>query len=171
MTKANVKIWFISGAAVLVALGGYLALNQNSAFVSNVILHENPAGGSEYTSNDGHVDSLQDGVSRLVRQPVGAGIGSTGSASLFGDKPFIMENSYLFVAHEVGWLGLILFVAIFVTVMVRLWKGRTSYVALGVFASGAGIAAMVILLPIWADDTVSLIWWGLAAVALAGAKK
>ena len=170
-TKKHAKIWIISGIVLLTALGGYLALHQNSTFVSNVLLHENPNGGSDYTSNDGHVDSLQDGVGRLVRQPLGAGIGSSGSASLLGNSPLIIENSYLFVSHEAGWLGLVLFITIFVMVMVRLWKGRTSYVALGVFASGVGIAAIALLLPIWADDTVSLIWWGLAAVALAGAKK
>jgi len=24
------------------------------------------------------------------------------------------------------------------------------------------------VLPVWADDTVSIIWWGMAAIALAG---
>jgi hypothetical protein len=170
-TKARAKVWIITGSVILAGLGGYLALNHDSDFVSNVILHENPEGGSEFTSNDGHVASLQDGVRRFVEQPLGAGLGSSGSASLLGDEPHIIENSYFFVSHEAGWLGLALFVAIFVIVMLRLWKGRTSYVALGVFASGVGIAAIALLLPIWADDTVSLIWWGLAAVALAGGKK
>jgi hypothetical protein len=169
--KKHAKIWIIVGSVLLLSVGGYLAFHQNSTFVSNVLLHENPNGGSAVTSNDGHVSSLQDGVARLVNQPLGAGVGSSGSASLMGNEPLIIENSYLFVAHESGWLGLILFVAIFVMVLVRLWRGRVSYVALGVFASGVGLAGMALLLPIWADDTIGIIWWGLAAVALAGGKK
>jgi hypothetical protein len=169
--KAYVKIWVGVGVVLLVALGGFLVTHQNSSFVSNVLLHENPNGGSAVSSNDGHVTSLQQGVSRLVTQPLGAGIGSSGSASLLGDSPLIIENSYLFVAHETGWLGLGLFVAIFVMILARLWKARQSYVALGVFASGVGLVGIALLLPIWADDTIGIVWWGLAAVALAGAKK
>lgn len=169
--KAYAKIWVTVGVVLIVLLGGYFVTHQNSSFVSNVFLHENPNGGSPITSNDGHISSLQQGVARIVQQPLGAGIGSSGSASLLGDSPLIIENSYLFVAHETGWLGLGLFIATFVMILVRLWKARQSYVALGVLASGIGIAGIALLLPIWADDTVGIIWWGLAAVALTGAKK
>jgi len=40
--------------------------------------------------------------------------------------------------------------------------------ALGVFASGIGLALVGFFLPVWADDTVSIIWWGLAAVVVGG---
>jgi len=39
--------------------------------------------------------------------------------------------------------------------------------ALSVLASGIGIAVASLFLPVWADDTVSIVWWGLAGVALA----
>lgn len=170
-TKVYAKIWVGVGVVLIATLGILLLTHQHSSFVSNVLLHENPTGGSAISSNDGHVTSLQDGVSRLIHQPLGAGIGSSGSASLFGDSPLIIENSYLFVAHETGWLGLIVFVVIFMMILARLWRERQSYVALGVFASGVGLAGIALLLPIWADDTIGIVWWGLAAVALAGAKK
>lgn len=169
--KVYTKIWVIVGIVLVVLLSGYFVTHQNSSFVSNVFLHENPNGGSPVTSNDGHVSSLQQGFARIVQQPLGAGIGSSGSASLLGDSPLIIENSYLFVAHETGWLGLGLFIAIFLMILVGLWKARQGYVALGVFASGIGLAGIALLLPIWADDTIGIIWWGLAAVALTGAKK
>lgn len=169
--KLRLRAWIAIALGITIIGSIFLVINHNSTFVSNVLLHENPYGGSAVTSNDGHVTSLQDGVNQTIKEPLGIGIGSSGSPSLLGDSPLIIENSYLYVAHEVGWLGLILFVAIFVMVMIRLWKGRMSYVSLGVFASGIGIAGIALLLPIWADDTVSLVWWGLAGVALAGAKK
>ncbi|MGE5299140.1 MAG: hypothetical protein ACM3KF_03815, partial [Acidobacteriota bacterium] len=108
-----------------------------------------------------------DGTAKMLASPLGSGVGSTGSASLYGDAPVIIENQYLFTAHEVGWPGLGLFVVIFTIIMIRLWKLRQSWKALAVFASGAGLTVIGLLLPVWVDDTVSIIWWGLAAVVLA----
>ena len=161
------RVW-IAGAVVTFALVGGLFAIRDSPFVSNVILHENPNGGSAEKSNDGHVDSLQDGTARMVRQPFGAGIGSTGSASLGTDQPLIIENQYLFIAHETGWIGLTVFIGLFGLILRRLWQRRRDWLALGVFASGIGLAVIGLLLPVWVDDTVSIVWWGLAAVALAG---
>jgi hypothetical protein len=155
------------GASILVLTVAGLFVARDSSFVANVILHDNPTTGAPETSNQGHVDSLQDGFSRLIRQPFGAGVGSTGSASILGEKPLIIENQYLYIAHEVGWLGLLLFVMIVVGVHTRLWDKRRDWLALGVFASGIGLLMMNMLLPIWVDDTVAIVWWGLAAIAIA----
>jgi hypothetical protein len=159
------KVWIGLAIAICALVGGLIA-GQNSTFVSNVLLHENPEGGSVVSSNDGHVESLVMGLTRMQQQPFGAGIGSTGSASLQGDAPTIIENQYLFIAHESGWLGFVLFLAVFVLIMMRLWKSRQDWLSLGVFASGVGMALIGLLLPVWADDTVAIIWWGLAAIAL-----
>ena len=164
------KGWLAIGVITIAVGGAFVALRE-SALVSNVILHENPDGGSIVSSNDQHVESLADGVTRMVTQPFGAGIGSTGSASLYSDSPVIIENQYLFIAHEAGWLGLGLFVALFIMVLLRLWKGRSDWLSLGVFASGVGLGLIGLIQPVWVDDTVSIVWWGLAALALAkGAK-
>lgn len=163
------RVWIV-GCVLLGALIGGLALGRDHSFVTNVILHENREGGSQVTSNDGHVESLIDGTSRMLRQPTGAGIGSTGSASLVAGAPVIIENHYLFVAHEVGWLGLVLFGCLLFVIFQALWRQRRDWLSLGVFASGVGMLAIAILQPVWVDDTVSIIWWGLAAVAIAGGK-
>ena len=163
------RAWLVVGA-VIVVFTGNLALAWESNFVSNVILHENPATGADVSSNDGHLESLNFGLGRLAVQPLGAGIGSTGSATLYDDNPSstIIENQYLYVAHEAGWLGLGLFMAIFAVIMVRLWRARADWLALGAFASGVGMALIGLLLPVWADDTVAIVWWALAATALGG---
>lgn len=152
-------------AAIVVSAGLFAA--RDSLFVQNVILHNNPSTGADIDSNTGHAESLADGVDRMVRQPLGAGIGSTGSASLLSDSSLIIENQYLHIAHEVGWLGLGLFVALFTFIMKDLWRHRQSALALGVFSAGVGLAVIGILLPVWVDDMVSIIWWGLAGVAVA----
>ncbi|MDB5180914.1 MAG: rane protein of unknown function [Candidatus Saccharibacteria bacterium] len=163
--KLPKKTW-LALAIVALVVGGSLVAFKESYFVSNVILHENPAEGNDVNSNDGHADSLVDGAERLVRQPLGGGIGSTGSASLLTDSPVIIENQYLFIAHETGWIGLGLFIAVSWMVFSRLWKGRKDWFVLGVFASGIGLAIIGLIQPVWVDETVALVWWGLAAIAL-----
>lgn len=147
-----------------------LAGVSTTDWFSNVVLHEDPQSTTLSKSNDEHITSLGTGLSRTLAQPVGAGIGSTGSASLY-DKDsandVIIENYYFFVAHESGWLGLAAFMALFMLIMTELWRGRRGWVALGVFASGAGLAIIGLLLPVWADETVALTWWALAGAACA----
>lgn len=163
--RVSRRDWII-GAAVTFALLGGLIAGRDNAFISNVVLHENPNGGSDISSDEARLESLETGFGRTLRQPIGGGVGSTGSASLLTDSPIIIENQYLFIAHEVGWLGLGLFMALFAAVLVWLWRNRKDWLSRGVFAGGIGLALIGLVLPVWADDTVSIIWWGLAAVAL-----
>ena len=165
--KLSGWVW-VSIVALAVALSGGLYTARGTDFVSNVLLHENQNGGTEINSNEGHIDSLADGVNRMVHQPLGGGIGSTGSASLYSDEGLIIENQYLFIAHETGWLGLGLFLYIFWRVLRLLWRRRQDWLALGVLASGIGLALIGLLLPVWVDDTVAIIWWGLAAIVIGG---
>lgn len=160
------KVLLIGGVAALILISLVL-LGRNHDLISNVIFHDNPADSNKVNSDDGHVNSLIDGTERMLRQPIGGGIGSTGSASLFSENPLIIENQYLFIAHEVGWLGLVLFIAITGLIFYRLWQKCEDYLALSVLASGIGLSLIGLLLPVWVDDTVSIIWWGLVAVALA----
>jgi len=149
------------------ALVGTVVVLYETPFVSQVILHEDPNEGNAVNSNDGHAESLADGATRMLRQPLGGGVGSTGSPSLLGDEPLIIENQYFYVAHEVGWVGLGLFLYISCCVLAQAWRRRADWLSLAVFASGVGLMLIGIVLPVWADDAVSIIWWGLAAVALA----
>lgn len=157
--------WIIVGAAVVLCVFA-LAIAWKSSFISNIILHVNPNGGGVVNSNMGHAESLKTGIVRFAQQPLGAGVGSTGSASLYGDKGLIIENQYLYVAHEAGWVGLGLFIALWGLILARLWRARDDWLCLAVLASGLGLAVVGLLLPVWADDTVSIVWWGLAALAL-----
>ena len=163
------NVWIGTTVVVFGLLGAIIAA-RDTAFVSNVILHDDPTTGGEVTSDQQHAESLVDGLSRMMSQPFGAGIGSTGSASLYGDQPVIIENQYLFVAHEAGWLGLLLFATLFVMILIRAWQHRQDWLALGVFASGVELGLIGLLQPVWVDDAVSIIWWGLAAVAIVGGK-
>lgn len=159
------------GVAIFTVFISAIVLVNNPTFISNVLLHENPDGGSSINSNEGHISSLQSGLAKFVQQPLGSGIGSTGSASLYTDNPTIIENQYLLIAHEAGWLGLLLFMFIFLSINVRLWKSRKDWLSLGLLASGVGLSFIGLLLPVWVDDTVSIVWWGLAAIVLSVTSK
>ncbi len=166
--RLSKKVIIGSLGAVIIA-AGMLTLVSSSDWYSNVILHEDPESPVVSKSNDEHAASLAEGAKRAAIQPFGAGVGSTGSASLY-DKDVTndvtIENYYFFVAHESGWLGLSVFLALFVAVLIKLWQRRSGWLALGLFASGIGLALIGLLLPVWADDTVALVWWGLAGVIL-----
>lgn len=162
----RVARWFWLGFVVVVL--ALVFAFSHTHFVDNVVLHDNPVTGSKVKSDQAHLSSLERGAERMAHQPLGGGIGSTGSASLLGSERNIVENQYLFVAHEAGWLGLGLFVAIYIVVLHRAWRARRDWLALTVFASGVGLALIGLTLPVFADDTVAIIWWGLAGVAYAG---
>lgn len=169
--RLPVKTWLAGSGILLLLLTGSFLTFKDTQFFSNVILHEDPTEANDINSNEGHISSLVTGLEQFVSQPMGAGVGSTGSASLYGDNPVIIENQYLFTAHEIGWLGLILFISIFIAILWKLWDIRGDWLALGVFASGVSLALIGLLLPVWVDDTVAIVWWGLAAIALFPSQK
>lgn len=165
IVSSRVRLWGGLTIVVFIVIAGVFIAN-NTNFASNVLLHVNPNDSNSINSDDGHINSLKTSLSQLVKQPLGGGVGSTGSASLYTKQPLIIENQYLFTAHEVGWLGLALFLSIFVMIIIKLWGLRSDWLALGVLASGICLAFIGLLLPVWVDDTVAIIWWGLAAIAL-----
>jgi hypothetical protein len=152
---------------ILVVMVGVVTSNANSQFISHILLHQNPNSNHLSRTNIEHVESLKDGSSRMINQPLGAGVGTTGSASLFTDNPLIIENQYLFVAHETGWLGLVVFIILIFIIFKRLWLKRADWLCLGVLGAGVALSLIGLLLPVWSDDTVSMIWWGLAGLASA----
>lgn len=154
----------VAGVVGVILIVGLFQLRSTDWF-SNVVLHEDPESTVVSKSNDEHIASLIEGTERKLDQPFGAGVGSTGSAVVYGEASSgpTIENIYLFIAHESGWLGLGLFLALYGLIMKRLFdQRRVSWVAAGLFASGIGLALIGMLLPVWTDDTVALIWWGLA---------
>ena len=160
--RVSRRVW-LAGIGIMLACIAGLYLIRNTEFFHTVIIHDNPTTGARTTSNDDHAKSLSAGIARMMQQPLGAGVGTTGSAAIYGSMPYIIENQYVMVAHEIGWLGLVLFIAIYVLVLCGLWKQQRQWYVVGLWASGVGLALVGIVLPVWADDTVSIVWWGLAA--------
>lgn len=168
ITKRNLA----AGLAIVLLLGGTYYAAKDTYLAQNLIAHKDPNDPVEVGSNEEHVASIYHGVQRTVKEPLGTGPGSTGSASRFGDTPVVIENYYLFVAHEAGWFGIGLFIAICVLVGQKLYKlAATSWPAAGLLASFVGLLVIGLLLPVWADDTVALVWWGLAGLFINSSEK
>jgi O-Antigen ligase. len=154
------KRFFIGVTCVVIVGLGTLLLARDTDFVRNVVFHDNVEV-SHVSSNAEHWGSLKSGVRLLGANPLGLGIGSSGSASQYGGKMVVVENQFLFVAHELGWVGLVMFVVILVLIFLRLLRNRDA-ISMAVLAGGVGLVVIGMVLPVFADETVSMTWFGLA---------
>lgn len=156
-------------AAVLVLAGGALALRHNVGF-ENLVFHTQEHSAVKKTSDQGHASALKNGLSDIVRQPLGRGPGSAGPASVYNNHPArISENFFVQIGQETGWLGLFLFLLINGAVGYLLWLRRSDSLALSLLASLIGLSIVNLLSHAWADDTLAYVWWGLAGIAMARA--
>lgn len=156
------------GAVVMtVGIVGVVALRNNDV-IQNIAFHSDEHSASTESSNAGRARSLVNGAQEVLRSPLGRGVGTAGPASVRNTKQpaRIAENYYIQVAQEMGWIGLGLFIAIQVGVLRRLWPHRTTPLAAALLASWCGLLVVNMLSHAWADDTLGLLWWGLAGIAL-----
>ncbi|MEO5627749.1 MAG: O-antigen ligase family protein [Candidatus Saccharimonadales bacterium] len=151
----------------LLTVGSIWILRDNDT-VQNAIFHSDESSVSAVSSNQQRFASLSSATKDVWSQPLGGGPGSAGPASFHNsiNPPKIAENYFLQIGQEVGWLGVGLFIAINGLVAIALWR-RSTPLARVLLASLVGITIINLLSHAWADDTMSLLWWGLAGVALA----
>jgi O-antigen ligase len=132
--------------------------------------------GSNTANSDtaGHIAGFWKGVNTIADNPIGQGLGTsagTGQRFATGGKTVVVpENSYLQVGVELGIVPMLLFVALVVTLIVKLRSAarRHSHYALAsVGGAMAGLAVGAWFLQPWTDFSVSWSVWGLAGGALA----
>ena len=152
------------GLAILGILGVLLLRNNTS--VQNVLFHTQN-GSTNQSSNAVRVKAWKGGVEDIIHHPLGGGTGTAGPASVHNNHPArIAENYYLQIGQETGVIGLGLFIVINIIVAVRLYKRRDDPFSAMLLASFIGICVINLTAHAWADDALSLIWWGLAGIAL-----
>jgi len=156
-------------ALVVLAVISFFTLRTNDRF-ENIFFHTDEHSQSSASSNDKRTTALQSGVRDVVNQPFGGGPGTAGPASAHNDAPArIAEDYYLQVGQEVGWLGMVLFIVIVCSVAWRLFKQRTDPLSRTLLAALVGLSFINLISHAWTDDTIGILWWGLAGVALAPA--
>jgi O-antigen ligase len=169
-TKNYKKIyWSLLVGAVVISAALIVGFRNNQR-VQNVFFHTDSTSKAATSSNAQRASALETGLRQVEKQPFGGGTGTAGPASEHNKYPArIAENYYVQIAQEVGWIGLVIFLAINVLVGLKLWSNRNDGLSRVLLATLIGLTFVNFVSHAWADDTLSLIWWGIAGVALAPA--
>jgi hypothetical protein len=168
LTSERAKTWLLvaAGVFVLVAGAAFAGLRHNDQF-QNTFFHTDEHSHSGASSNAVRTSALTQGARDMLDHPLGRGPGSAGPASVHNSQPpRIAENYYLQIGQESGWLGLGLFLAANVLVVLKLWQRRGQQLAIVLLASLVGISFINLLSHAWADETLGMLWWGFAGIAL-----
>jgi hypothetical protein len=159
---------FVGAGLVLIFAGSVLTLRHND-FVENTVFHTDEHSTSSVSSNAAHLSASRDALTQIIHEPLGRGPGTAGPAGDYniGHPTRIAENYFLQIGQETGWLGLILFAAIYVLLAGELWQRRQHGLPRVLLASLAGLTVLAMLMHLWTDDTIAYMWYGLAGIALA----
>jgi len=151
---------------IIIGLGIYTLRSNPTA--QDTFFHTS-SNSTKISSNQQRASALKEGFKDVIHHPIGSGPGTAGPASFrnSGHTARIAENYYLQIAQEVGVLGLGIFVFINILVARQLWQTRNNQLSLLLLVTFAGISLINLVSHAWADDTLSLLWWGLAGIALA----
>jgi len=170
-SKKSKEILAIVAVLFLVACTGVYALRGNHN-AQDALFHTSSAS-ANVSSNAQRATAIKDAAYDVLHNPLGRGPGTAGPASFrnTGHPARIAENYYLQIAQETGVLGMIIFLIINGMVGWQLWLSRQDNLAKVLLVSLAGITLVNLVSHAWTDDTLSLIWWGLAGVALAALPK
>lgn len=161
----------LSGVVLAAAVSLYPL--RDTYLVENIIFHADESTVLE-DPNELRARFWQESIDNIKEQPLGYGPGTAGLASIRNDVQgtTLNENYYLQIAHEVGVLGLIVFLSILGIVAWRLFQqSPEDALALALLASFAGLALTNLLVHIWSNEAVAYTWWGLAGLALAATGK
>lgn len=159
----------IIGAILLLVGAGTVFMLRDNAVIQNTLFHTDETSHSSISSNESRLRALQQGVNDLVNEPFGRGPGTAGPASTRNEGGArISENYFIQIGQEIGWPGVILVSSIMAYAGLLLWQRRSDPLARALIASLVGLTVVNLVSHAWTDDTLGLMWWGLAGIALGG---
>jgi len=161
-----VKRWWPLIAALLIVAGIGLFSVRESSFFQGYIIHTTEVATTEDNSTELHYMLAREGLEAAADQPLGYGPGTAGLASIHSPDGQLTENYYIQVLHEVGVIGLAVFVAISVVVYRRLWARHDNF-GIIMISCFWGYVVTNMLLHSWANEAIAAQWWLLAGIALA----
>lgn len=153
--------WLLISAAglILIAAGAASLLRNNDQF-QNIFFHTDENSQSSVSSNAQRSSALESGLTDVLFEPLGRGVGTAGPASVHNtDGGRLAENYFLQIGQEMGWIGLSLFLIIYVTLGYRLWLRRHQPLAKALLAALLGLTLVNLLSHAWSDDTLAFVWW------------
>jgi hypothetical protein len=126
-------------------------------------------------SVEAHGSAIQDGLTLLQEDPVGLGLGTTGTIGqrVFGSAAITTENWYLAIALELGVVPALLFIAasigVAIEALLSFWRVRDQdlrRVALVVAGGSVGFFIQGNTLSVWEVPVISMAFWLLAGIAV-----
>lgn len=165
--------WYHAGLislGIVIITGVTFTAFHNSQLLQNLLYHTDDNSKVAVSSNDQRSSALLAGAREVLHNPLGRGVGSAGPASTHNAAApaRLAENYYLQIGQELGWAGLLAYLALTFAVSLQLWRQRRDPLVLGLLAAFAGLFVVNMLSHAWTDDTLAFIWWGLAGLAVGG---
>ena len=145
--------------ATTVLINKYPAL-QESILHSTAAHHQNAA-----SSDSLRLTSIQEGAQAVLTSPLGHGLGSAGPATFQLAEPLIIENQFLQIGYETGWLGLGAFGIALSLLIMSAWRSRQQPFGIAMAVAVTAIALAGFMLPTLTDSSTALIAFSLAGLA------
>jgi hypothetical protein len=160
---------------VAILLAGLTVIGLPGALASGFAKRLAATNTARDQSSAGHLSALTAGLSRVAHHPLGDGLGtSAGTGQRFEvANTVVPENNYLDIGVQLGFMGMSIFIALTLVLIVKLrWASRASPYPLlaAVWASMAGLAVAALVLQPWLDFSVTWTYWGLAGAMLGAAR-
>lgn len=162
------RFWPVIAAGLVVMVIGLYQVRSTAAFRSIVLRADDKNAATELDSDEYHLYFIEEGVRSVLDRPEGYGPGTAGIVSIqTGENAQLTENYYVQIAHEVGVIGLVIFLTIWGMVVYLLWRSSSPLREV-MIAAAAAFAVMAMVMHLWTNEAVAYTWWGLAALALSG---
>jgi O-antigen ligase len=157
----------LSGIIIIAALTLGISYKTDSA-LSRLVFHASSGNAISQSSNSDRFEAINEGLDQFQSKPLGGGVGSAGPASSYAAKTLYTESFYIQLLVELGFVGLLTFLAISLIVLRRIYIGMASKpLLLPLLASGIGLVLMNAVHHTWTDAPTAIIWWGLTGLILA----
>ena len=154
---------------ILISLAGATAAAQLIAShpaLQEQLLHTSLQNHAAPTSSDSeHLSSIVSGSAAVATNPFGHGLGTAGPATYAAASPNIIENQFLQIGYETGWLGLGLFVTTLILLIMKLMRPSSTPWSQATGAALIGISLAGLFIPTLTDSSTALI-----ACTLAGSQ-
>lgn len=128
------------------------------------------------TSTAGHLSSFGRGLNLVVHHPLGIGLGTAGPRAVkYFANPTLVESSFLLVGLELGWLGLVAYVALIYKLLrwfaagyrqARVVNSDYTWIILVSTSALTGSIASQAVLPVVQDATVMFLLWTIVACGI-----
>jgi hypothetical protein len=166
-------LMLLAGIVTVVTVLAFEAGIAHHPVFQRAILHSDVSSLTEDTSNGIRASRIKESIREVRGDVWGDGPGTAGPASVHNapHPVFITENYYLQIALEVGIVGLVIFLGVVGLIAGELWKRRESGLSVVLFTSLVGVSIINMASHAWTDDTLGLLWWGLAGVAVSSYRK